>query len=102
MRAELIEMVAQEAPIADGAQLESLLDLFAAVNGPIPASSLRRRLSQQVMRAIEISVLADATVLDVALNPGLYLGQESQVLANRLTDLLGITPPVALVQHLRS
>ncbi len=88
--------------MVDGADLDELLTLFAAVTSPTSAATLRRRISQQVLRAVEIGMLADPAVIDIALNPGLYLGRETQVLTERLADVLGTDPPSCLVRHLRS
>jgi 5-methylcytosine-specific restriction endonuclease McrA len=101
MRPDLVAAVSLESPAVEGSDLEDLLTLLASVAGVDAVTAVRRRLSEQVLRSIEIGLLADAGVVDIALNPGLYLGREVQVLTDRLRGLLDQEPPEALVHHFR-
>lgn len=101
MRPDLAAAVSLESPAVEGSDLEDLLALLASVAGVDAVTAVRRRLSQQVLRSIEVGILADVGVVDIALNPGLYLGREIQALTERLRILLGQEPPEPLVHHLR-
>ena len=100
-RAELASTVADDSPAVAADDLEALLDLFATITGEDASTSLRLRLTHQVLRSVEIALLADPILTDIALNPGLYLGRETLVLENRLATLLNDEPTTVLIRHLR-
>jgi 5-methylcytosine-specific restriction endonuclease McrA len=102
MKADLASDVAEEIPGVDGSELDDLLSLFEKVTDQDALAMLRRRLCHQLLRAVEVAILADPVLVDIALNPGLYLGRETDILAAHLGELLGVKPPVNLIWHLRS
>lgn len=101
MKADLLAAVSSGSPAVEGSDLEDLLRVLAEVTSEDAAALVRRRLSEQVLRTIEVGMLADPAIVDMALNPGLYLGREVEILATRLRALLNQEPPSALVSHLR-
>lgn len=101
MRVELTAGLVEDSPTVDGADLDDLLALFEVATSAHSVAILRRRLAQQVLRALEISLLSDGALIDIALNPGLYLGQETNILTERLTELLGSAPPFPVIRHFR-
>lgn len=56
---------------------------------------------QVLLRTVETFLLADHAMLDIARYPEIYLGTADQVIHSRIVELLGVTPPVALVNHIR-
>src|SRR5690349_5651064 len=94
MKADLVSDVVQQTPAVDGSELNDLISLFEKVTSHQAVEMLRRRLCQQILRAIEVAMLADPVIVDIALNPGLYLGRETDVLTLHLGELLGVEPPV--------
>jgi hypothetical protein len=102
MKADLASAVAATLPAVDGSELDDLLFLFERVTHATAASALKRHLCQQILRAVEVAILADPIIVDIALNPGLYLGRETTILETHLTEMLGERPSAILVRHLRS
>jgi hypothetical protein len=102
MKADLVAALADERPAVGHEDLDDLLDIFGFVAGTKALASLRRSLSEQVLRAIEISLLSDSVVIDVALNVELYLGREWDILSSRLSEILGAQAPPTLVRHVRA
>ena len=101
MTDDLPSRIADTSAAMGGGELDDLLKLFASVAGAPAELTLRRRLGQQILRAVEIALLDDQNILDIALNPGLYLGRETSILTERLGTLTGGQPAAELVRHLR-
>lgn len=101
MRADLVGQVASERPTVAGEDLGDLLELLGRVAGSEAADQVRGALSQQVLRSVEVALLSDGLVIDIALNPGIYLGRERVALEERLAQILGQQPPDALLRHVR-
>lgn len=102
MKPDLLRALAAENPSISIADFEDLLTLFEALTNSDAAALLQRRLAVQVLRAVEVAMLSDPIILDVALNLNLYLGREGTTLRERVEHLLGHEVPDETVRHLRS
>ena len=102
MNLDIVAAIASNNLSVTGTDFEELLQIFGQVAGEQSSEFLLKRLCYQVLRSIEMELLSDPSILDIALNPGLYLGRETAVLKNRLSDLLKAEPPAAVVQYFRA
>jgi hypothetical protein len=98
---DLLKWVVVADQAFDGSELQALLSALERVAGSHALDTVRIHFCEQVLRALEVALLADADILDIALNPQLYLGRERDKLSNRLADLLEEDPPETLVTYLR-
>jgi hypothetical protein len=102
MNLDIVAAIASNDLSVTGTDFEELLQIFGQVAGEQSSEFLLKRLSHQVLRSIEMELLSDPAILDIALNAGLYLGRETTILKDRLSDLLKSEPPTAVVQYFRT